>query len=487
MSEQKPLPVMTPEEAGIPSLAIEQFIGRLEDRRLCMHSLMVIRYGAIVAEGYWKPFEAKRKHRMYSVTKSFVSIAIGLLEGEGRLTLDDRVTDYFPEKLPEDGVHPYIEAMTIRDLLMMASVHEKTTYKMMKDDDWVKTFFVVPPSHLPGQVFSYDTSATLTLTAIVEKLSGLSLLDYMRPRLLDPIGFSKDAYALKTPLGLTQGGSALICTPRDLAKFALVCMREGNWNGRQLIPKEFIRAATSKQIDTASNPYVDSQQGYGYQFWRCRNNGFVLAGMGGQLSICLPDQELIIVTTADLQPNPDGQQVVCDALWETIYPDLAEGPLAANDDAYRKLEQTIQQLSIVLPEGEHSSTKTTEIHGQTYHFTDNEMGIYQARFEFYGDEGVFEFQNRGGIYRLSFGLGKTIPQKFPIYDYECISAGAWLNERTLELYSYIIDDYVGTFKATIRFGEGTVTMHMRKFAELFLDEFAGFASGTTSFNKSLDK
>lgn len=477
--EHRPLPITTPEAVGIPSAAIHDFLNHLESKRLCMHSFLVIRHGQIAAEGYWHPFHADRKHRMYSCTKSFVSVAIGLLEGEGRLSLDDKVADFFPDKLPTEGVHPYIGAATIRDLLMMASPHERTTYKRMQDDDWVRTFFRVPPSHHPGAIFAYDTSATLTLTAIVEQLSGMSLLDYMRPRVLDPIGFSKDAYCLKTPLGVSQGGSALICTTRDLAKFALLCMNLGKDQGNQLIPESFMRAATARQIDTTNqnNAYIEDQQGYGYQFWRCRNNGFALRGMGGQLAICLPDEELLLVTTADLQPNPDGQQVIFDALWETIHSRMSFASLEPDAEAVNSLKQRTANLSILLPEGKPSSPLTAKVNGSVYQMDPNPMKIKQWSVQLNGDTGTLQFDNHIGTHTLQFGFGAAVAQPFPMYDYDSVSAAAWVDSETLLIYSYIIDDYVGTLRTTVHFKEDAVTIVMRKYAELFLDEFSGIASG----------
>ncbi|MGN7383620.1 serine hydrolase domain-containing protein [Paenibacillus sp. SAFN-117] len=479
MREKKPLPTATPEQVGIPSSAILQFLDRLENKKLCMHSFIVLRFGKIAAEGYWSPFHAHKKHRMYSCTKSFVSIAIGLMEEEGLLSLGDQVIRFFPEKLPEEGVHPYIAQMTIRDLLMMASAHEKTTYKQIKDDDWVRTFFQAAPSHLPGTMFFYDTSATVTLTAIVEKLSGMSLLDYLRPRLLDPIGFSEDAYCLQTPLGVSHGGSALICTSRDLAKFALVCMNKGRFNGEQLIPEEYILAATSRQIDTTHtlDTFYEAQQGYGYQFWRTSHGGFALRGMGGQLAICLPEDDLLVVTTADLQPNPDGTQIVFDALWDTIYSSLAAHSLPDDEEAYNELLDRTSQLSIMLPDGSSHSSKAAEINGNGYRLADNPMGISQIHFEFNGDEGALYFENSRGTHRLGFGLGKTVSQKFPLYGYDSLSAAAWVDSNSLLIYSYIIDDYFGTVRTKVYFGADTVTIVMRKYAEGFLDEYSGIASG----------
>ncbi|GBG05599.1 serine hydrolase [Paenibacillus agaridevorans] len=479
VAEKNLLPTGIPEEEGIPSSSILNFIKCLEANHLCMHSVIILRSGKIVSEGYWSPFTVDKKHRMYSTSKSFVSVAIGLMEGEGLLSLDDRVITFFPEKLPLKGVHPYIEKMTIRDLLMMASAHEKTTFKQVDDDDWVRTFFTVPPTHLPGTVFSYDTSATITLTAIIEKVSGMSLLEYMHPRLLTPIGFSEDAYCLKTPLGVSNGGSAIFCTSRDLAKFALTCMQEGNFDGKQLIPADYIKAATSYQIDTTNSTfnYIDNQQGYGYKFWRTRNNGFSLQGMGGQLAVCLPDKDLLIVTTADTQPNPDGLQTILNAIWNEIYPHLSDVPLMSDEKSFRELFEKTSNLSILLPEGQSSSPVIESINGNTYQLTDNPMNITKLRVVFHEGEGILEYENDDGKQQIVFGFGKTIAQKFPVYDSDCIAAAAWKDENTLYINPMIIDDYFVHLRITLCFKDNTVTIVMKKYAERILGEYLGFASG----------
>lgn len=478
VNEKNPLLVTVPEEVGIPSSAIIKFIDKLESKGHCIHSFIMVRNGKIAAEGYWKPFSPDRKHRMYSISKSFVSVAIGLMEEEGLLSLDDRIVSFFPGKLPADGVHPYIEKMKIRDLLRMASAHEKTTYKIMKNDDWLKTFFTVKPSHLPGTVFSYDTSAAHTLGAIVEQLSGMTILDYMRSRFLDFIGFSEDAFFLKCPMGISQGGSGLVCTSRDIAKFALTCMHNGQFDGRQLIPEKYIKAATSRQIDSnVSNRYIECQQGYGYLFWRCRNNGFVCLGMGGQLAICLPDKDFILVTTADTQSNSDEYSIFFDALWDEIYPYLSEESISTDNTKYNELRKKLESLEIPVVKGAKSTTITTDVTNCEYGFSDNELGLSWVRFSFHGDRGVFEYINREGKYELNFGLGIHISQKFPEINYNCITSAAWTDDNSLLIYSYIIDDCLATLKINVIFTDDSITIYMSKFAEQFLENYSGCASG----------
>lgn len=478
MPEQKPLETISLAQAGIPAERVQRLLSRLEERRLCMHSLLLVRHGKLAAEGYWKPFEKDRKHRMYSTTKSFVSVAIGLLIGEGRLTLEDHICDYFPEKLPPEGPHPFTAAMTVRDLLMMASAHAKTTYRCMQDDDWVRTFFVYPPSHLPGTIFSYDTSATTVLTALVEKLSGQRFLEYLRPRLLDPLGFSADAYCTETPLGLSWGGSGLICTPRDLAKFAICCMDGGRYRGQQLIPEAYIRMATSRQIDnTVANSHVESQQGYGFQFWRTRHDGFACRGMGSQLAICQPNHDFIMVTTADTQMQPNGEFEIFDALWEELLPYLSDSPLPPQEAQEAALQARLEALEVQKALGEKTSPTAAAVSGRTYQMEENDMQLRRLTFTFAGDEGAMEYENATGLHTLRFGFGRHVAQQFPVYDYPCITSAAWKDDDTLHIQCYLIGDYLATLEIAVSFGQGGVTVLMRKAAELFLEEYQGFASG----------
>lgn len=217
----------TPEETGIPSECIVRFIDRLQRRQIPMHSLLIMRHDRLVFEGYYAPCTADSPHRMFSISKSFTSIAVGLLIDEGKLSLDDPIIQYFPEKLPaKENIHPWISQMTIRDMLMMRSCHASTTYKLDMQSDWVASFFTTPPTHAPGTLFHYDTSAAHTLCALVEKLSGRTLLDYLKEK-LHILGFSQESYMLKDPFGVSMGGSGLVALPLDLMKFGYFVAHRG--------------------------------------------------------------------------------------------------------------------------------------------------------------------------------------------------------------------------------------------------------------------
>lgn len=473
----------SPESVGIPSSAVLNFLNRIDAERINMHGFLLARHGRIAAEGYWAPWSSDRKHRMYSISKSFVSLAVGMMIDEGKLTLDDRVADYFSDKLPEK-LHPWIAASTVRDLLRMSTAHSRTSYTR-DDPDWVWTFFNRPPSHPPGTIFSYDTAATVVLTATVERLAGMPFLDYMRPRFLDRIGFSADAYCIRTPEGVSWGGSGVICTLRDLAKVALTCMNGGLWGEERVLPENYVRAATAKQIDNALRGNV----GYGYQIWRDKENGFSFRGMGSQYAICFPDKEFLFTCISDTQGAPSGSAIPT-VMWEELYPYLSDAPLPENPEAQAALSSKIDQLSILPLPGKSAVAMVSEVDGVWYGLEENPMGITQMRLSFEGDLGSWVFTNAQGDNALQFGIGRmlsgTFPQRnyfgeqigsVPGIEYDCLTSAAWIDENTLNMEVYITDIHLGGLRISFAFKGEEISVFMTKQAEFFLDEYNGFAGG----------
>lgn len=311
------LEIISPEEAGVMAEALSRFFDALNALPFDMHSVIMLRGGKILLEKYYEPYERDTLHRMYSVTKSLVGLAILCLADEGRVDLDASITSYFPEYPTE---YKSIKDTTIRNMLMMRTAHKRTTYKADLSSDWVGSFFTTEPTQIPGTVFSYDTSSSHTLGALVEKITGMELLDYLRIKFLDKIGFSKSAYCLKDPFGVSIGGSGLMATPLDVAKVARLVMNKGMENGEQLINPELVSLAVSNLSPTDLHcKCADERQGYGMQFWRTRHNGFMMHGLGGQMAICLPDKDFIFVTTADANECKDGVQMIRDVFWNEIY------------------------------------------------------------------------------------------------------------------------------------------------------------------------
>ncbi|MCC6455906.1 MAG: serine hydrolase [Caldilineaceae bacterium] len=473
----------TPESLGIPSRAILNFLQRIDAERIGMHGFLLVRRNRIAAEGYWAPWSAERKHRMYSVSKSFVALAVGMMIDEGRLTLDDSVAQYFPDKVPAK-LHPWLAASTVRDLLMMSTAHSTTSYTR-DDPDWVWTFFNRTPSHPPGTIFSYDTAATVVLTATVERLAGMPFLEYMRPRFLDRIGFSPDAWCVRTPEGGSWGGSGVICTLRDLAKVALTCMNGGMWGEEKVLPEAYVCAATSKQIDNA----IRGHHGYGYQIWRENENGFSFRGMGSQYAFCFPDKDFLFTCIADTQGAPSGSAIPT-VMWEELYPYLADAPLAEDGDAHAELADQIERLAVLPLPGNADAPVRSVVDDAWYALEENPMGITRMRLSFKGDEGAWEYTNAQGDNVLRFGIGRVLPGKFPQrnyfgeqigsspgIEYECMASAAWVDDQTLNLEVYITDHYLGGLRISFAFKGEEIGVFMTKQAEWFLDEYNGFAGG----------
>lgn len=470
----------------IPDRAVLRFLDRIEREMTCMHGFLFLQGGRIATEGYWAPFTADRKHRMYSISKSIVALAIGLLIDEGKLRLEDRVVSFFADKLHEP-VHPYLEQATVRDLLMMSTPHSNNSYTE-HDPDWAATFFQTEPSHPPGTIFAYDTAATVILNTIVERISGVPFLEYMRPRLLDPIGFSPDAWCVQTPEGTSWGGSGVICTLRDMAKLAYVCANGGRWGERQLISETYIRAATSKQIDNA----INGSSGYGYQIWVEPEGGFSFRGMGSQFAFCYPQHDFIFACTADTQGSGATGTGIVDAFHDEIFPYIAGDALSDEDlGTADLLQEKIGQLHVLPQRGAAGSAYAESVNERWYRMNDNPMGISRMRLVFERDEGIWEYRNATGEHRLRFGIGKQVEEVFPETHYygerigtpagrgyRCLTSAAWVEEHKLNLLVYITDDYFGTMKATFAFKGDDISVFMTKVAEFFLDEYAGFAAGS---------
>lgn len=218
----------SPESMGVPSRRILAFLQKNDQAGCCLHGFCILRHGSIIAEGYYPPFSKERRHRMYSSSKSITALAVGLLADEGKIHLEDSICEYFRDHQPSK-IHPWIQETTIRDMLRMATPFVTSPYEMIDNEghDWIRMTYECPPTHRPGQIFSYDTSVAMMLAALVEEKSGMELMDYLRSR-LKPLELSSDMGCVKVPNGQSSwGGSGVLCTLRDLAKLAQLSPESG--------------------------------------------------------------------------------------------------------------------------------------------------------------------------------------------------------------------------------------------------------------------
>ncbi len=455
-----------PQAAGVSEKSLADFFRALDTLNADMHSVIMIRKNKLICEAYYEPIAKSDLHRMFSVTKSFVSLAVSCLAADGKIGLDDYIVSYFPEYPTQ---YEYIKNTTIRDMLMMRSPHDKTTYKADLNGNWVESFFTTKPTHRSGTVFAYDTSATHTLGALVEKISGMTLLDYLRVKFLDKTGFSRDAYCLKDPQGVSIGGSGLMARSMDIAKAAYLVMNGGKYDGKQLLDAEYLKKATSKLSPTiVRGSFTDEKQGYGMQFWRTRNNGFMMYGLGGQIALCLPDKKFILVTTADTQGCQGGLQDILDIFWNTIYNNLDN-----NTEKDSRIDGVLNHRRIQPFSGE------TKRFSAKFTFDENVMGITDLAVRTNENGGQISYTNQTGSHNLNFKTDDFYDAPFPYYGCRSITSGAWKDDA-LFIKSRLIGEMVGSVTMELYFSEKGVTVLSRKTEGTHFNEFNGVAEGTLS-------
>jgi len=311
----------TPESQGVSSEAIAKFLRAADEKVNSMHSVMILRHGKVIAEAWWAPEDATKPHVLWSLSKSFTSTAVGLAVEEGKLSIEDRVVGFFPDDLPGEPSEN-LRKMQVKDLLTMSTGHADEP-NVRQSQDWIKSFLAHPLPHPPGTFFRYNTPATFMQSAIVQKVTGKTVVDYLQSRLFDPLGIQPPRWDTN-PQGISLGGYGLFLKTEDIAKFGQLYLQNGKWEGKQLIPATWVQQATSKQVSNGDNPSSDWNQGYGFQFWRCRHNAFRGDGKDGQFCVVLPDQDAVVVMTA----NTTNMQAQLSLVWDHLLEGFHEGAIA---------------------------------------------------------------------------------------------------------------------------------------------------------------
>jgi CubicO group peptidase (beta-lactamase class C family) len=359
------LPRSSPEDQGVSSAGVLAFV-EAADRLDSMNSFMLLRHGHVVAEGWWAPYAPEAPHSLYSLSKSFTSTAVGLAIAEGKLSLDDEVLKFFPDDTPAKP-SANLWAMRVRDLLRM-NTGQQTEPPRTAAQPWVRTFLAHPVAFKPGTHFLYNTSATYMLSAIVQKATGQTLLDYLRPRLFEPLGIEHPTWEA-SPQGISAGGYGLSIRTEDIAKFGQLYLQRGMWHGKHLVPAAWVEAATALQTSNGSNPKSDWDQGYGYQFWRSRHGAYRGDGAFGQFCIVLPEQDAVVAITSGVRD----MQAVLNLVWDRLLPALRPGSLAP-DEAQERLRQKLKGLTLRPAEGPVVGSSRAEF-GRTYKFPANDRKL----------------------------------------------------------------------------------------------------------------
>jgi len=395
---------------------------------------MLVRYGNVAAEAWWAPYGPQSPHSLYSLSKSFTSTAIGLAVAEGRLTVDDPVLRFFPDDV-RSNPSENLRSMRVRHLLSMNTGHKEDTTRYVfagEDDNWARAFLSLPVEYQPGTWFVYNTAATYMLSVIITKLTGESLLDYLRPRLFEPLGIVNPSWETD-PRGINLGGTGLHITTEDIARFGQMYLQKGMWQGKRIVPEAWIAEATKATSDnsnTQTNP--DWTVGYGYQFWRCRHDAYRGDGAFGQYCIVMPEQDAVLTMISGLQD----MQVVLNKVWEHLLPALQPESLPANSQAYHELCDKLATLSLPLASGGASSLNAEQWSGKTYRLEDNYFKLESITIRFAERDSTLILRDGRGEHPIQVGYStwlKGISNARGRGDEPIAASGAWTAENTYEV------------------------------------------------------
>jgi len=443
--------VVSPSSMGVEPEAVLRFTERMNQLRQC-HGFVLTRHNQVIAKSSWHPFHSDEPHALFSVSKSFVSAAVGMLAGEGKLSLDDKIADYFPE-YTDAQVSPRMRKVTIRHLLTMSSGHDRCAFAFIDfgGKDWTRQFLTSPLAYKPGSTFVYNSAGTYMAAAIVKKITGENVRDFLMPRLFEPLGIENPVWDC-APNGCNIGGWGLHLSLRDLTAFSLMLLNKGQWDGRQIIPRDYLEEASSFQIDNSMNGHPDWRQGYGFQFWRCRHNAFRCDGASGQYAIVMPDQDMTLTCLSAL---PD-MGWIQNILWEEILPAVHDEPLPGCEKAEKALSERLASLAVPAEYGD------TDIHGEdvVYQMLGTYTNIDKIGLSYRDDCVIFtEYSRSGSKTEIPAGLGQWKISKVKYYTESPFNAAARAcRNKDGELVIRILSlSCTWDFTCRIRFDGDTIT------------------------------
>ena len=461
--------------SGVSSASVRAFLDAVAKSPHELHSFSIARHGQVAAQAWFRPYRADAPQLLYSLSKSFTSTAVGFAVTEGKLKLSDRVVDFFPDKTPQP-ISENLAALRIEHLLTMSVGHAvDSTPAVTHEHDWVKTFLAIPIVEKPGSVFVYDSAATYMLSAILQKVTGQRVVDYLRPRFFDPLHMPPMNWAM-CPLGINTGGWGLSATTETLNRFGQFYLQKGRWNGKQLLPAAWIEEATRFHIQQPAGPQQDLaqlkitsdwHQGYGYQFWRCRHDAYRGDGAFGQYMIVLPDLDAVIaITSCTLD-----MQGFIDLVWQHLLPGFQNGADDARSDP--TLKSDLAALSLKLPEGASTSPRATSA---TYTIASNALGIDRVALHFSDRKCQVKFGVAEKDHAIDCGIGAWLdgetelpgtPPEFtelvgpfvnPKRPAKLAAAGAWKDADTFHMqWRYYETPHSDS--VTLKFSDAGIEIH----------------------------
>jgi CubicO group peptidase (beta-lactamase class C family) len=431
-----PLPRSTPEAEGFSSAGLLSLVTALDEVAGEVHSMMLVRHGKVVAEGWWAPYTPADIHVLYSVSKSFNSTAVGFAVQEGLVRVNDPIVSHFSDLAPANP-DPELAAMRVRDLLTMTTGHEVDSIDAMRqrsDGQWTRSFLESNVPRAPGTYFLYNSGAAYMLGSLVQRVTGMTVEEYLTPRLFAPLGISGEVWGKSAEgVNLTDGG--LSVRTEDLAKFGLLYLQGGLWNGTRVLSAEWAEAATVRQVSNG-NEDSDWGYGYGYQFWRSRV-GYRADGSLGQFAFVLPEQDVVLAITAATEDTAG----VMNRVWDNLLPAIVGEAAPENPAALAALRDRLAALALPTPVGATSSARAVEVSGRRYATPQNSQNITGVTFDFTGESPVLAIDDADGTHAITVGLGgrwvrqrtgyrKRINELFDTPEQGLAATGAWSADDT---------------------------------------------------------
>ena len=399
----------TPEAEGVSSKGIIGFLDAIANSNHEMHSIMILRHGKVIAEGWWKPYRPDLKHTLYSLSKSFTSTAVGFAVSEKKLSVNDKVISFFPDKLPAN-ITPNLSDLTIKDLLSMSvGQAPDPSFAVAPSSDWIKTFFSISIQNKPGTVFLYNSMATYMLSAIVQKVTGQKIIDYLTPRLFKPLGIQGMDWE-NDPTGINVGGWGLRVKTEDIAKFAQLYLQKGKWNGKQILPEPWVEEATTFKIDNAPGmeqirkDSSDWRQGYCYQFWRSRHNSYRGDGAFGQYALVLPEEDAVIAITSETTD----MQGELNLVWQYLLPAMQVDKQALNKNDAAELKKRLALLKLNFPPKTDTVFHEPVVAAKKFSIESNSKNIETISFHEKNRVITLTIKTKDSTYSFNFGNGKWI-------------------------------------------------------------------------------
>ena len=384
------LPRTSPEAVGLKSEQVSAFFDSLlSHSKTEIHSAIVMRHGKVIGEMYPAPFRPEYQHTQFSCSKTFVAAAVGIAISEKLLNLTDRLVTFFPDQLPKI-VSWRLASITVEDLLTMRSGFTVDTKMRNRSRQWIRDYLAHPMNADPGKRFQYDSIDTYLLSAIVQKVTGMTVLDYLKQKVFGPLNIRDVKWEL-SPEGIVTGGWGLYIQPESLAKFGQLLLQRGQWQGRQLIPAAWVDAMMTHHV---ANKNGDD---YGYQMWSCDYPGSMRAdGAYGQYIIIVPRKDIVVVINQCTLGDGKKERAY---VWRTLFTDMQDAPLPPST-AYQELRSRSYSLPLIA-DGQPDHELLADYTGRPFLLHRNPLGWSELCFQ--ADSLVEITDTAGRMARIEMG------------------------------------------------------------------------------------